>query len=249
MTQGRQTPSMTQQPRFALAPDQYTSWAHAGAVIYAAPFGRTVTYQTGTERGPAAIIKASANLEWYDLELDAEPYRHGIHTLPFPDAGAMASSAKMLSWVQATALKILDAVKFPILLGGEHSVSIGADGVLFPCCHFAADPSRTFGDLHTASLREIWHGEQAQAFRAEMRHLLLTRADPTLLPHHRQFIHPRCLGRASCAFTYYLAAPRVYRDLDAWAESGPRARFQRLQRLRVSARRLVRRARELLRRA
>jgi agmatinase len=117
---------MAEKACFGLLPKRYADWTRADAAIYAAPFGKTVTYQTGTERGPAAIIKASANLEWYDLELDAEPYRHGIHTLPFPDDAAMASSSKMLSWVQATAGKILGAGKFPVLLGGEHSVSIGA---------------------------------------------------------------------------------------------------------------------------
>ncbi len=117
---------MAHEPGFGLLPKRYTTWARANAVIYAAPFGRTVTYQAGTERGPAAIIEASANLEWYDIELDAEPYRRGIHTLPFPEAEAMASSGKMVSWVQATAHKTLDAGKFPVLLGGEHSVSIGA---------------------------------------------------------------------------------------------------------------------------
>jgi len=117
---------MVDEPSFGLLPKRTTTWPRAGAVIYAAPFGQTVTYQTGTERGPAALIAASANLEWYDIELNAEPYRRGIHTLPFPDAKAMASSGAMVSWVQATAQKILAAGKFPVLIGGEHSASIGA---------------------------------------------------------------------------------------------------------------------------
>ena len=117
---------MTDRADFGLLPKQYTTWRHADAVIYPAPFGRTVTYQTGTERGPAAIIAASANLEWYDIELDAEPYRRGIHTLSVVEPHAMGSSGAMVAWVQATARRILDAGKFPVLLGGEHSASIGA---------------------------------------------------------------------------------------------------------------------------
>jgi len=117
---------MTQQPCFGSLPKRPASWQQAGVVVYAAPFGRTVTYQTGTERGPEAIIRASANLEWYDIELDAEPYRRGIHTLAFPDKKAMSASRSMVPWVQATADRILEAGKFPVLLGGEHSVSIGA---------------------------------------------------------------------------------------------------------------------------
>jgi len=117
---------MTGLPDFSLLPKRYTTWERAASVIYTSPFGRTVTYQTGTERGPAAIIQASANLEWYDIELDAEPYRRGIHTMSFVEPHAMASSKNMVAWVQATARRILDAEKFPVLLGGEHSVSIGA---------------------------------------------------------------------------------------------------------------------------
>ena len=113
-------------PGFGLLPTRYTTWEHSAAVVYSAPFGKTVTYQTGTERGPEAILRASANLEWYDIELGAEPYRHGICTLPLPEASAMASSALMVSHVGANAKRILKAGKFPVLLGGEHSVSIGA---------------------------------------------------------------------------------------------------------------------------
>ena len=113
-------------PGFGLLPKRYTTWEHSGAVVYSAPFGRTVTYQTGTERGPEAILRASANLEWYDIELGTEPYRHGICTLPAPEPLAMASSSVMVTWVGAKARRILEAGKFPVLLGGEHSVSIGA---------------------------------------------------------------------------------------------------------------------------
>jgi agmatinase len=111
---------------FGLLPKRYTTWEHSVAVVYTAPFGRTVTYQTGTERGPDAILKASANLEWYDIELKTEPYRHGIHTLGFVEPQSMISSSAMVSWVQAQATRIMRAGKFPVLLGGEHSVSIGA---------------------------------------------------------------------------------------------------------------------------
>ncbi|MBN1918123.1 MAG: agmatinase [Verrucomicrobia bacterium] len=113
-------------PGFGLLPKRFTTWKHSGVVVYSAPFGKTVSYQTGTEYGPEAILRASANLEWYDIELGTEPYRHGICTLPQPEPLAMASSPKMVSWVSAQASSILDAGKFPVLLGGEHAVSIGA---------------------------------------------------------------------------------------------------------------------------
>jgi len=117
---------MADLPNFGALPKRYTTWERAGSVVYTAPFGKTVSYQTGTERGPDAILKASANLEWYDIELQGEPYRRGIHTLVPVEPQALASSIAMVAWVRATAKRILDADKFPVLLGGEHSVSIGA---------------------------------------------------------------------------------------------------------------------------
>ena len=110
---------------------------------------------------------------------------------------------------------------------GWHSPTITASGDVFPCCHFATDPSRTLGSLHDAGLQKIWTGRLARQYREEMRALMLAEADPALLPACTKFIHRLCMGRSDCAFNYYLARPKVYMALHEWAEGGPRSAYKR----------------------
>ena len=114
---------------------------------------------------------------------------------------------------------------------GWHSPTITASGDVFPCCHFATDPSRTLGSLHDAGLQKIWTGRLARQYRGEMRALMLAEADPALLPACTKFIHRLCMGRSDCAFNYYLARPKVYMALHEWAEGGPRCAYKRRARL------------------
>ncbi|WP_119061664.1 agmatinase [Dichotomicrobium thermohalophilum] len=97
----------------------------AGAVII--PFGmeKTVSYGTGTARGAEAIIAASPELEFFDDELWCEPYRQfGIATLA-PQSVA-ASAADALDQLAALTGAALDAGHFPLVLGGEHTLTAGA---------------------------------------------------------------------------------------------------------------------------
>ena len=50
--------------------------------IISVPYERTVSYGGGTKFGPAAIIEASPQIEFWDEELGIETYKEGIHTLP-----------------------------------------------------------------------------------------------------------------------------------------------------------------------
>jgi agmatinase len=94
-------------------------------VVFSAPFGKSLTYRKGAENGPQAIIEASWNLELLDMELGLEPCSAGIHTYPIPLPPEISSFESMDRWTYETTKKILDAGKLPILLGGEHSVSLG----------------------------------------------------------------------------------------------------------------------------
>lgn len=70
------------------------------------------------------MIAASANMELYDIATRSEVYRRGIHTLPpIKHAG---SPDKLADKVQKAIAGVIDEGRFPVLLGGEHSVSIGA---------------------------------------------------------------------------------------------------------------------------
>ena len=94
-------------------------------VVLPVPYEATVSYGTGTRYGPRAIIHASRFLELYDHELDAEPYKIGIHTLPelvLPDSGPGAA----LELLKKAVDLLLGESKFVVMLGGEHSISAPA---------------------------------------------------------------------------------------------------------------------------
>lgn len=91
------------------------------------PFGleASVSYGSGTARGPAAILKASQQLELFDEELWREPYREfGIATLREPAIPPRVETA--LDQLEATVEAVLESGRFPLVLGGEHSITAGA---------------------------------------------------------------------------------------------------------------------------
>ena len=97
----------------------------AKVVIMQAPYDRTTTYIHGTSAGPSAILDASKYLELYDDELNQETYKVGIHTMA-PLEIEKLSSEEMVEKIYLSTLELLKAGKFPVMLGGEHSVSVGA---------------------------------------------------------------------------------------------------------------------------
>ena len=91
------------------------------------PFGleKTVSYGKGASKGPEEIIRASHQVELFDEDLNKEPYKHiGIKTLePFPIKKNMIDALKQIENINKI---LLDKKKFPLTLGGEHSLTPGA---------------------------------------------------------------------------------------------------------------------------
>lgn len=100
------------------------NYDEAQIVVVPVPYDGTSTWQKGADRGPASLIEASGTLEMYDIETGTEVYKRGIFTAPAvtEDASPEAMSLE----VEKTIGRYLDEGRFPVLLGGEHSVSIGA---------------------------------------------------------------------------------------------------------------------------
>ncbi|MEK6791973.1 MAG: agmatinase [Deltaproteobacteria bacterium] len=88
------------------------------------PYDLTASYVSGMRNGPRAIIEASTHMELYDDELGLESFEAGIETLPFLESTAVGPD-KMIHRVQEAADWILDAGRIPVILGGEHSVTLG----------------------------------------------------------------------------------------------------------------------------
>jgi agmatinase len=98
------------------------------AVILPIPYEATTTYRKGCENGPAALLEASEQLEYYDDELDQEIcWGAQIYTHPaIADTRAQSvSSEEMLQVTSDTVSKLIQDGKFVIALGGEHSITSG----------------------------------------------------------------------------------------------------------------------------
>lgn len=93
-------------------------------VILPVPYDETSTWVKGADRGPEAILHASANMELYDIDTDSEVYLQGIHTAK--PVTEKSSPDAMVKQVHDTVSAFLKDGKFVVTLGGEHSVTIGA---------------------------------------------------------------------------------------------------------------------------
>ena len=109
---------------FGGIPPIYSAYDSAQIVILPVPFDATSTWIKGADKGPYAILEASANMELYDIETDSEVYLKGIHTA---DPVIEKTSPEILAQkVHDKVSKFLEDGKFVVTLGGEHSVTIGA---------------------------------------------------------------------------------------------------------------------------
>jgi agmatinase len=100
-------------------------WEEAEIVLIPVAYDLTTSYGTGTRHGPQALLQASAQMELYDEELGDTPTAVGVHTLA-PMEQVASGPREMVERVAAAVGKVLDAGKMPVLIGGDHSVSIGA---------------------------------------------------------------------------------------------------------------------------
>jgi agmatinase len=102
---------------------RYSDYGNSRVVLLPVPFDRTSTWMKGSRHGPRAIIDASRNLELYDIETESQVYMKGLHTARPVRA---RTPEKMVEKVKARTARYVAEGKFTVVLGGEHSVSIGA---------------------------------------------------------------------------------------------------------------------------
>ena len=125
--------------------------------VIVVPFGleKTVSYGSGTKNGPREIIKASHQVELFDEELNKEPYREiGIKTIkPFTIKKKIRNALDQLSAINK---EILSKNKFPMVFGGEHSITPGS---IKPFVNKYNQITLLHFDAH-ADLRESYQGEK-----------------------------------------------------------------------------------------
>jgi agmatinase len=111
-------------PGFGGLPKEFRNPKTAKIAVLPVPYDASSTWKKGADKGPAALIDASANMELYDIASRSEVYQHGITTLnPLRHSGSPDGLAKK---VEKAMGELWDTGKFPVMLGGEHSVSVGA---------------------------------------------------------------------------------------------------------------------------
>ena len=153
-----------------LEPEREAVFSDAAARAVVIPFGleATVSYGTGTGKGPAAILAASHQLELFDEELWCEPYRDfGIATLAEPAIATPLAAA--LDQLESAVGAVLHEDRFPMVLGGEHALTAGA---IRPFAHKYDDLAVLHVDAH-ADLRDGYLGEHyshASAMRRVLDH-------------------------------------------------------------------------------
>lgn len=111
-----------------LGPDVAADYETARVVILPIPYEATTTYRRGCENGPAAILDASQQVEYYDEELEQEVWPVGIYThesIADTRGARSISATEMLEATQTTTAKLIADGKFVIGLGGEHSITTG----------------------------------------------------------------------------------------------------------------------------
>jgi len=107
-----------------LAPP-YSELQQAQAVIVPVPYDATSEWRSGSRHGPQAIIDASQYLELYDIDLKREISEVGICTLPHVEP-LLNRPQDMIDRVYQVMRPLVQSDKFVVLLGGEHSLSLGA---------------------------------------------------------------------------------------------------------------------------
>jgi agmatinase len=122
--------------------------------ILPVPFEATVFNLGGTKEGPKAIIEASRNIEFFDEDFKKDISKIGIFTLPFLSL-TKNSPKEAVFQIQKATEKILENKKFPVILGGEHTLTLGV--VLALKKFFKNDFSILQFDAHS-DLRDEFEG-------------------------------------------------------------------------------------------
>ena len=106
-----------------------TPRAESRAVLIPVAYDLTTSYACGSRNGPRALIEASTHMELFDEELGFPPTDVGVHTLGVVEQIASGPDA-MIRRVADLVRGVLREDRLPILIGGEHSISIGAFSAL-----------------------------------------------------------------------------------------------------------------------
>ena len=99
-------------------------FAESRYVVVGVPYDMTSSYRSGSRFGPAALREASLNVETYSLRSNID-----LEDIPIADLGdihVVANPSDMVERVKAVVKDIVESRKVPVLVGGEHLITLGA---------------------------------------------------------------------------------------------------------------------------
>jgi agmatinase len=123
-------------------------------IILPVPYDETSTWMKGSDKGPDAILAASVNLEFYDIETSSEAHLKGIHTVD--PVLEKATPGDLVKAVYNRTSDLLKEKKFPVIIGGNHTVSIGS---IKAFSEFFDNISVLQLDAH-GDLRQVYEGSE-----------------------------------------------------------------------------------------
>lgn len=135
---------------------KYSSAASARVYVIPVPYEHTTSYKQGTASGPRALLDASQEVELFDDELWIEPFKIGVHTTePVDIERVKTGEAKPFQPLYEVVKPLVDNDKFPLIIGGEHSLTLGA---VRACAERYKDLSILQVDSH-CDLRPAYEGD------------------------------------------------------------------------------------------
>ncbi len=106
---------MNNKLQFMNLPEEYAG-ENSKFLVVNIPWEKDVTYEKGASNGPEEIIKASHQLEYFDIDYEAEIFEKGIKTIIL--------NTESFENIKKQIPKINVNEKFPVFIGGDHSVTI-----------------------------------------------------------------------------------------------------------------------------
>ncbi len=101
-------------------------YGSAKVAVLPVPYDSATTYKSGAREGPHAVIDASRNIELFNEELGADVSKEvGIYTLDELEP-SIDSPGETVNRVAKEAGIVLNDGKMPLLIGGDHSIAMGA---------------------------------------------------------------------------------------------------------------------------
>ncbi len=104
--------------------DATSSYRSSKYVIFGVPFDGTSSFRRGSRLAPDSVRLAYDNLESFDFQ-----YGVNFQSIPICDLGNMQVGedvAEVIDTVEAATAEIFRDGKIPVMIGGEHSVTVGA---------------------------------------------------------------------------------------------------------------------------